>query len=273
MQKVFNFLITLICFGVLLLIALPTTTQAREEKEAFERGLIVLASTSMTNAMHEILKNFSQSRNISVSSSFSSTENLASSIEDGEPANILISEDPKRMRELQRRGVLNVFSLSTLASDKLVIVMPKRHYLINKIGKYKTIKEKLNFLMNNSIMVIPDPQSDPAGAFIEQAFRVMGLKKKSESKTIKTDNNRRAAYLATHANNTAIVYASDILSEDNLTVIGEIPQKYYDRIIYQVAIVAEISGQSNLSDAEAFVKYLKSDEAVSIFKKYGFGKI
>lgn len=273
MQKFFKYSTLTLCLWVLQFATTTATATAKKEKQAFDRGLIVLAGTSMTNALHEILKNFSQKNNISISSTFSSTEELANSIEDGDPANIFISEDPKRMRDLQRKGVLNVFSLSTLVKDKLVVIAPKEHYLLPKLEQAKSTKDKLKLLIENSLMAIPDAESDPAGGFIKQALEVMGLWKKSNKKTIKTDNTRRALYLAAQANNTAIVYKSDTYNEDNIQIIAEIPQKYYDRIIYQVAIVAEISKESKLQDAEAFVKYLTSDEVGRIFTKYGFEKM
>lgn len=271
MQNSFKLLIIVLCLSVFSFKI--DDSQARKEKEAFERGLILLAGTSMTNVLHDALKDFSQQRNISISTTFSSTEELANSIEDGEPANIFISEDPKKMRDLQRKGVLNVFSLSTLVTDKLVIVMGKEHYLSEKVKKYKTVRDKLRFLMDNSIMAITDPRSDPAGMFITQALEVMDLKDDSDKKTVKTDNNRRSLYMAANSNNTAIVYASDAHQQDDVVVLAEIPQKYYDRIVYQIAIVAEISSESNVKDSEALVEYLKSDKMTAMFQRYGFGKM
>ncbi len=244
----FKLIIITICFSVLLISNPSYSEEAstdraliRDSKEAFDRGLIVLASTSMTNALHEVLKNFSRERNISISSTFSSTEDLANGIEDGDPANIFISEDPSRMRDLQRKGVLNVFSLSEIAGDELVVIMPKNHYARDKVDNVNGLENKLKFLMNNSIMAIPDPTSDPAGKYITQALEIMDLKKLSDIKTIKTDNNRRALYLASNANNTAIVYASDAFENKDIDIIAKIPQKFHDNIIYQAAIVAEIS--------------------------------
>jgi len=243
---------------------------AQNQKKAFERGLIVLASPSMTNVMHHTLKEFSKKRNISIASTFNETEDLAGSIELGEPANIFISEDSLRMRDLQRKGVLNVFSLNAVASDKLVLVLPKKHYLIDRISKKETIEEKLEYVIKNAIVAITDPESDPSGRYTKQALEVMKLWKLAENKTIKTDNSRRSLYLSKYSNNPSIVYASDAKNIKNINIIGEIPQKYYDKIVYQAAIVAEINSNSEVDDSEEFVKYLKSKKVKSLLEEYGF---
>ena len=273
MQYFFKKLNLKICLWVLLVGTIPANSLAKVEKQAFERGLILLGGPSLTNVMHEILKDFSLKRNISIASTFSATEELATSIEEGEPANIFISEDPIRMRDLQRKGVLNVYSLTDLATDKLVIVMPKKHYLLKKLGNFENFTKKLKFVMQNSIMAVTDPESDPSGYYTKQALEVMGLWETAKLRTIKTDNTRRSMYLSRYSNNPSIVYYSDAAKNPNVKIIGEIPQKYYDKIIYQAAIVAEISSGSDLKDSEEFVKYLKSEKVIQQFKDKGFGGV
>lgn len=273
MPNYFKKISCLIFLGVLpFILALNASAQTNDPKKAFERGLTILASTSMTNALHEILKEFSRERNISVSSTFSSTEDLASKIEDGEPANIFITDDEERMKDLQRKGVLNVSSIINIAKDELVVVMPINHYLVEKIENVKGLKNKLNFLMDHSIMVIPDAESDPAGKFINQAFEKLDLKDKSDKKTIKTDSNRRALFMAAHSNKTAIIYHSDTTGRKDIKVIIRIPSDLHDEINYKAAIVADISEGHSISDSEAFVQHLKSKHGSDIFTRFGFKK-
>jgi molybdate transport system substrate-binding protein len=245
--------------------------QAIEQIEgAFERGLIVLASSSLTEAIHDIIKKFSIDNNISVSASFGSSNELAADIESGEPANIIISEDAARMRDLQRKGVLNVFSLTTLAEDRLALVLPKDHYMLRQIKPGEPIESKLKKVITNSIPVIPDPKNSPAGYYIKQTLETLGLWQEAKDKTIKAGNIKYALYLISKGKNSGIVYLSSIRSEDNVEVIGIIPKKYHDKIIYQMAIVAELGSSENLNDAEKFVEYLKSSNSKDILNSYNF---
>jgi molybdate transport system substrate-binding protein len=277
----FNFLSRYISRKVFLII-LPILALANLEKSkssdyiiegAFQRGLIVLASSSLTESLHDIIREFSKDKNIAISAAFKSSGELARDIEYGEPANVIISEDAKKMRDLQRQGVLNVFSLSTLASDQLALVLPKGHYLLNQIDEDDPIEKKIAKVINDSIPVIPDPSTDPAGAFIKEALETLKLWDTAKEKTIKTLNTRYALYLIAKGKNSGIIYLSDAKTDDSVEIIGIIPEKYHEKIIYQMAVVADIGSSESLKDSEEFVKYLNSEEAKKILSKNNLGKI
>jgi molybdate transport system substrate-binding protein len=271
-KEIFWKVFTILALGIALIFNHARTAKSIEHIDgAFQRGLIVLSSTSLSEAMHEIIKNFSIEKNISVSATFKSSNELARDIEFGEAANIIISEDAKKMRELQRKGVLNVFSIGTLASDRLALVVPKNHYLLRQINKSDSIEENLKKVISNSIPVIPDPNSDPAGRYIKESLQTLKLWEKAKKKTIKALNTRYALYLITKGQNSGIIYLSDAMTDKNLEIIGIIPQKYHEKIIYQMAIVAEIGSSENLKDSEDFVHYLKGKEARKVLKNRNFG--
>ena len=71
MRKIIN--IQLLSFVVVsaVFFGFTTDSQAKKKvKQAFERGIIVLAPASLTVPMQDILREFSKKNNISVSASF-----------------------------------------------------------------------------------------------------------------------------------------------------------------------------------------------------------
>ncbi len=263
MRKIFN--IQLLSFVLVSVVFLGFTadSQAKKKvKQAFERGIIVLAPASLTVPMQDILREFSKKNNISVSASFDSTAELADQIEQGEPANVFISEDPAKMKDLQQKGLLNVFSIANLTTDRLVLICPKGHFLYKKLKKIKSSEEKLAFISKNILVAIPDPELDRSGVIIQSVFEKLGLWEDMKNKVIKAGNTQNAVYLASHGNTPAIVYESDIKGNDDIQVISKIPEKLHSEIIYQVSIVADITSSSSMKDAEEFVSFMKTKYSV-----------
>ena len=63
-----------------------------------------------------------------------------------------------------------------------------------------------------------------------------------------------------------IVYQTDVAAEPSVKVVGFFPEDTHPPIIYPVALIAE----SNNPDAAAFLAYLESPKAKSLFEKQGF---
>lgn len=241
-----------------------------KRKQAFDRGLIVYAPNSLTNALHQILKEFSISENISVSSLFDSSLALEEKVEDGLPVNIFITENNLIMKDLQQKGLINVYSISQIASDRLVIVAPKTHYLLSKIKKFDNLKDKLKFISEKSLLVVPDINDEFAGVQAKKIFEAQDTWDRMKKSLIKAANTRDALFLAAKGNNLAVVYQSDAVTEKNLEIVLKLPEIFNDRIIYQAVIVADITNQNSNEDANKFVEFLKSKKARKIFAENGF---
>jgi ABC-type molybdate transport system substrate-binding protein len=66
----------------------------------------------------------------------------------------------------------------------------------------------------------------------------------------------------------AFVYKTDALSSSKVRVALQIPAELAPKIVYPMAILAN---SAHRVDAGRFLEFLKSDEAVQVFEKLGFG--
>ncbi len=251
----------------------PTEALSKPKSRAFDSSIVIYAPTSMSHAMHEIMKLFANKYNISVSATYESAGELAISIEEGESANIFITEDSIKMRDLQRMGVLNVFSLTDIAADELVIAAPKNSYVIKKLNNIASTDDKMRFLAKNVSLAVPDPEFDAAGKFAKQAFNKIGEWEKVEARMLKATNTDNSLYLAANGDSPGVLYRSDALKNDNVEIIFAFPKDYTDKIIYQASVVAGLDSEDINKASEKFIKFLKTDIIKSIFVKYGFGNI
>lgn len=252
----------------------PDKPSAKSNKrQAYDRGLIVYASPSLTNILHKALKEYSESQNIAMSASFDSSYYLAEKIEDGAAANILIIDNPKIMKDLQQKGLINVFSLTNIAADSMAIIAPKGHYLTKKLKKYDTTKDKLRFLSKNSLIFVPDVKKEDIGVIFKEYIKKLGFWKNFRKSIIKAENSREAIFLASKAKNLALVHKSDLKHYKNFEVVVDIPEDLHKKIVYQAAIVADLVSDKNTQDAENFIKFLKSGKYKQYIVDNGFSMI
>jgi molybdenum ABC transporter molybdate-binding protein len=166
-----------------------------KDKKAFDKSLNILASGSLTNVMQDIIKEYSVIKNISVNVVFDSPSELILDVEAGDLADVFISEYPKKMVELQQKGLIDGFNIVNLYSDNLVIVTAKNHPILNKIAGVKDPETILRIISTSDLLVLPDPDFDPAGAFAREALEKYNLWDLFRNKTYRVSSTRNALYL------------------------------------------------------------------------------
>jgi molybdate transport system substrate-binding protein len=235
-------------------------------------NITILAASSFTDPMTEIVRMYSRKHNITVSASYNSTSEQAWKIEQGEDADIFISDHPFWMAELKQKGLIDVYSLTNLVKNKLVLVTSTT----NRLNEYPIpgtgFEAKLEYLNNRSIMAMGDPIATGLGRYTKQALMELDEKNHSklwesfDSKTIKSPTAEYNLYLISHGETAGITYYSEAYNNNEVRILSVIDDYLHDPIIYQGAVVAS----ENMTNARNFLEFLQSDTAKQVFKKYGF---
>lgn len=232
----------------------------------------VLAASSLTNPLTEIVRRYSRQNNITVTASFDSTSNQARKIIDGESADIIISSHPKWMDKLKQMGLIDVYSRTNLVKNKLVLAISTSNRLVNHPVLKQDIVSQLTFLNDRLIMVMGDPIDTALGLHTKEAITQMGADENTKlwqqitPNIIPAGNAKNALYLISHGNNAGIIFYTDAYRNQQVTMLTNIPSRYHTPIIYQMAVVAG----EHMSDARKFLAYLKSPSALATFEQHGF---
>ncbi len=232
-----------------------------KEKE----NITVLAPKNMSYPLNEIMQIYAKNKNISMSGSFANTQNNIKKIIDGESADIIITNHPEWIKYLKQKGVINVTSISNLVEDKLVLVANNNFYQnnINKIKKLDNENKKLKFYQNLTIF-ITDWKIDMTGLYIHEAIKKIPYLYNETNKIIETEYLKQEISEINDA--LAVIKYSNAFDSTKYTIIETINKNFHPRFIYQISIIAG----SNQNKSNKFISYLKSEEAIAIFKKYGF---
>jgi molybdate transport system substrate-binding protein len=227
-------------------------------------SITVLASSSIAIPATEISKLYSRTENVDVNAVFDSTAELYSKIEDGDPADIIITPSIKLLEQLKEHGLIDSTSKIILAGNRLAVISTKdMKYSTDKLD----VKEILGEIYNKTIMTIGDTNTTSLGFFTKQALQSLNLWQKFERRVQLGPTSSKTTDLIIKGQSAGIVYLSDAeLYKDDLNLLAVIPDTMHEPIEYYAAIVVG----DNMEKARKYLAYLSSNEAKQVFKMNGF---
>ncbi|MAC77887.1 MAG: molybdate ABC transporter substrate-binding protein [Rhodobacteraceae bacterium] len=230
---------------------------------AAAQQVTVFAAASMTNAMAEIEQKFEEATDYDVVVSLAGSSALARQIQQGAPADIFISANPGWMDAVEKDGLLEDGTRLDLLSNSIVLVAAGKDAAPVDIAP----DMDLAGLLGEDHLAMALVDSVPAGIYGKASLENLELWDTVAPKVAQADNVRAALNLvATGEAPYGIVYATDAVAEDNVTVVGTFPADSHPPIVYPAA---ELAGHD--SDAEnAFMDFLKGPVARTAFERQGF---
>lgn len=221
----------------------------------------VFAAASLTDAMTELAKQYTQQTGVQVSTVYGGSGTLAKQIEQGAPADLFVSADEKWMQYLKDKQSLQADTIKPWLSNRLVMIAPNYERLTLNV-KPETEVDKVV----SGYWCTGDTLSVPVGIYAKQALSSLGWWDKIKARLVSTQDVRATLTLVERGEcQVGIVYASDALVSKKVKVIGEFEANMHSPIIYPLAILKESS-----STTVDFYRYLLSAEAKKVLARYGF---
>jgi len=223
-----------------------------------EQGPVVLAASSLQEALEEAGKAWAAEGHAAPVLSFAASSALARQVEQGAPADLFVSADEEWMDTLAGQNLLRADTRADLLSNRLVLVTRRG-------GTVRTLAD-----LGDGHLALADPAAVPAGKYAKAALESLGQWAAVEGKVVPAENVRAALALVERGEAAlGIVYATDAMASDAIEVLETFPAESHPPIRYPAAVLAG----STHPDAAAFLAFLGSDEARAIFARHGFGLI
>lgn len=222
----------------------------------------VFAAASLKNALDTIAADWQAETGNSAVIAYDGSAKLARQIQQGAPADVFISAAEDWMDVLQDEGLIRPETRRDLLGNRLVLIA-------HGTAPAVTIGAGLDLtgMLGGGKLAMGQVDSVPAGQYGKAALESLGLWASVQGDVAQVDNVRAAlALVAQGEAPLGIVYASDAVAEDNVTVIGTFPADSHKPIVYPAALL------TNAADAadRAFLDHLSSDQAKAAFAAQGF---
>ena len=225
--------------------------------------VLVFAAASTTTALDEINARFGANGGRTVGAVYESSGMLARQIENGAPADILISANQKWIEYLAMQRLLAADTKTPLVRNRLALIAPTNSKLDIEIGPQFPLIAKLG----DGRLAIADPRHVPAGYYAKSALMALGVWRDIERRTALAHNVRAALALVERGEAPAgIVYTTDAAVSENVRLVGIFPGSAHPPIVYEAAIVAKRERPA----VRAYFSFLKSAAAAEVFRKHGF---
>jgi molybdate transport system substrate-binding protein len=246
-----------------ILAALVVVTLVSAPLRAAADTITVFAAASMTNAMAEIEERFEAATGHDLVVSLAGSSALARQIQQGAPADVFISANPDWMDALEADGLLEAGTRLDLLSNSLALIAHGTDAEAVEIGP----DLDLAGLLGDGHLAMALVDAVPAGVYGKAALESLGLWDDVEAQVAQSDNVRTAlALVALGEASFGIVYSTDAVAEDNVTVVGTFPADTHPPILYPAAALAN----RDVPAVAEFLEYLRGPEAREAFERQGF---
>lgn len=239
-----------------------TAEENTSETEGEETEILVAAAASLEYAYEEELIPMFEEENpgVTVKGTYDSSGKLQTQIEEGLEADVFMSAATQQMDALTEEGFVDGESVTDLLENQIVLITSAE----NELG----LAEFTDITKADTI-AIGDPASVPAGQYAQEALTSLGIWDEVLAKSsLGTNVTEVLNWVAEGSTQAGIVYATDAATTDNVKVIAQAPEgSLAEPAIYPVGLV---SASAHQEEAQAFLDFLQSDEAMAVFEAYGF---
>lgn len=221
---------------------------------------VVLAAASMQEALEEAAEDWATTGHDLPLLSFASSAVVARQAAEGAPADLVVTADEQWMDWMEAQHLLRPGTRRTIAGNTLVLVAP---------GKPEKSRADAAAVLRTYTgrLAIAEPQTVPAGRYAMAALGEMGFAAAFTDRIVPAENVRAALALVERGEvDLGIVYATDAMASEKVTVLASFDPATHDPIRYPMAVLAA----SSHPEAEEFVQYLASAEGRAILARHGF---
>lgn len=237
----------------------------RKDNHKAPSSFTVLASDSLDLVLTDLLRRYSTRSDNVVTAVFGAPDELVQAILAGDPADLIILEDPDQLKALRLQGLVDASSEAELAGNRLVFAAFAGHRLARKFPEPVALTELMKDYRELE-MVMADPATLPSGKAAQEAFTKLGLWDKVVPLLIRAGGAKDALYLVGRGERTGVIYYSDTVDNPEVAVLADIPADLHQPIRYEGMVVAG----DDMQQARDFLTFLQSLEAQGIFLQHGF---
>ena len=251
------------------------TDDTKGDANAESVDLVVFAAASMTETLTEIAEMYKEvAPNVNITYNFDSSGKLLTQISEGADCDLFISAAPQQMNAMDGSLIddkdKNPDGLDLIVTDSRIDLLENKVTLAVPEGNPKGVEsfDQLAELLKSGDIMLAIGNSDvPVGQYTEKIFACYGLDEAALTDCLTYGNNIKevTTQVSEASTDCGIIYATDAYSA-GLTVVDSATAEMCGQVIYPAAV---LKGEKEEA-AQAFLDYLQTADAMSVFESVGF---
>lgn len=252
--------------------AAPASTETAGEPVE----LVVFAAASMTETLTEIAEDYQQvAPNVTLTFNFDSSGTLKTQIQEGAACDVFISAGQKQMDQLDAAAgpAVNTEGLDFVAQGTRLNLLENKVTLCVPEGNpagLTSFDDLAAKLSAGDILLAMGNSDVPVGQYTQKILAYYGLDEAALAEagvlTYGTNVKEVTTQVTEGSVDCGIVYGTDAFSA-GLTPVDTATAEMCGQVIYPAAVV---NTSAHPQEAQAFLDYLSTDEAMAVFEAVGF---
>ena len=240
--------------------------------------LTVFAAASLTETLNQIAENYKTvAPDVTLTFNFDSSGTLKTQIQEGAVCDLFISAGQKQMDQLDASADASVntegldFVLEgsriDLLENKVTLAVPEGNP--KGIDSFDALAEHLEA---GDILLAMGNSDVPVGQYTQKILTWYGLDEAELANagciTYGTNVKEVTTQVSEGSVDAGVIYCTDAFSA-GLTIVDEATPEMCGQVIYPAAV---LNTSEHQEEAQAFLDYLSTDEAMAVFEEVGFSK-
>lgn len=241
--------------------------------------LTIFAAASLTETLEQIAEDYKKvAPDVTLTFNFDSSGTLKTQIQEGADCDVFISAAQKQMDQLDAAAdpSVNTEGLDFVQSDSRLNLLENKVALAVPEGNPKGIDSFDSLaahLQSGDILLAMGNSDVPVGQYTQKILTFYGLDEAALASagclTYGTNVKEVTTQVREGSVDAGIIYATDAFS-DGLTVVDEATADMCGQVIYPAAV---LKTSAHPEQAQAFLNYLSTDEAMAVFESVGFSPV
>lgn len=284
MKKFFSLLLAGLLLGSLAACGTPaspaapqaTAAPASTETVGEPVELVVFAAASMTETLTEIAEDYKEiAPHVMLTFNFDSSGTLKTQIQEGAACDVFISAGQKQMDQLDAAAdpAVNTEGLDFVAQGTRLNLLENKVTLCVPEGNpagLTSFDDLAAKLSAGDILLAMGNSDVPVGQYTQKILAYYGLDEAALAEagvlTYGTNVKEVTTQVTEGSVDCGIVYGTDAFSA-GLTPVDTATAEMCGQVIYPAAVV---NTSAHPQEAQAFLDYLSTDEAMAVFEAVGF---
>ena len=241
--------------------------------------LTVFAAASLTETLNQIAEDYKAvAPDVTLTFNFDSSGTLKTQIQEGAVCDLFLSAGQKQMDQLDASADASVntegldFVLEgsriDLLENKVTLAVPEGNP--KGIDSFDALAEHLEA---GDILLAMGNSDVPVGQYTQKILTWYGLDEAALANagciTYGTNVKEVTTQVSEGSVDAGIIYCTDAFS-DGLTVVDEATPEMCGQVIYPAAV---LNTSEHQEEAQAFLDYLSTDDAMAVFEEVGFSPV
>ena len=229
-------------------------------------SITVMADSSMSAAVAQIARDYTRTQKATVNTSFAPQKTQQEQITEGAAADILITTKEAWLDELKLQGLVDVYSKTPIAKNRLVLIGGKDSSVTTSYNEIFPIVGIINAGGGEPSFAIGSPETLIEGSYSKEALRNLGASSDLEPYSLYIKQLSEIFDMVANHQAFSLCFYSSTLGRKDIKIISTIPETAHKAIIYYAVVIAG----DNMDEARKFLQYLKSKDARKTMNDNGF---